>query len=686
MKRLSLLLLVFTTATLAQAALTPGHYYRLTQSGKSAFPINAGIANNTAVVLWDETSVAAQRWLLIDAGEGKYQLKNAYTGLFLNYTGANVNQRTESASKTTGAWVFEPVEGKEDTYSIYNYTRRYKLSVAEVENEVQLRVMSLSSATNAEWEVVEDDDFRKTFDSSTRDDIMDDFMAYYYKRASTGYVLGNGGWWGDAEMFETILDAFETTGNKKYQTYFQQLYNNFNARNRTDWSYNAYNDDITWMVLACIRAYQYFGTNDYLTKAKSNFDRMYARAKQQFGTLIWCQDQSNKLGTNSCINCPATIAACYLAQMTGDDSYYEKALDIYAAQRRLLFVPSTGQVYDSRAWNEDGTMSGDFNSWASTYNQGTMLGAAVLLYNYTKDPMYKQDAERIHNYTISHLTNSNNFVHVCQTISGDLCGFKGIYMRYARRYAQEMNHPEVLDWMASNAWHAYQNRNSKGIIWSAWLTKTNESLQRMEGTTQKTTEPFSASTAVSVAFNAHVNGLFTKNAFETTEVRYFDDVRRFQLDNTLSDGETPHTTASAASSYLGFHNVEFGDRKASKLVLRANASNDHSQVYVYLDSIAEGQLIGTSEMLPQEWDYSEITLDKEISGRHSIYFTFSGSGMRLHSFIFADGTADVRLPGSTPAETADRRTYNLQGTLMKDDGTQLPAGIYIRGGKKFIVR
>ena len=229
--------------------------------------------------------------------------------------------------------------------------------------------------------------------------------------------------------------------------------------------------------------------------------------------------------------------ACYLGELTGDKTWYDKALTIYEGQRKLLFNASTGEVWDCRAWNPDGTMESGGNRWVSTYNQGTMLGAACALYEYTKDEMYIEDAKKIYERSRDHLTNSNKIISVCQTINGDLCGFKGILMRYVRRYAEMQHLEEPMLWLEKNAWHAYQNRTSKGVIWSAWLTKTDESLKRMEGDSQKdvNNDAFGSSTAVSVAFNAHVNRQFCKSAASGLEARYFDELQFTQLDDVLAD-------------------------------------------------------------------------------------------------------------------------------------------------------
>ena len=433
----SALFLAFSV--LACNAQIAGRYYRIVSGTQSVFPQDAS-SSASRVVLWTETGVAAQRWQLVDFGDGQYGFRNAYSGLYLarengNKAGQPVSQRPLKDAGDYAKWSVQPVEGVEGAYKLFtDNTNKFCLSKNIAQGDgVKLSTIyePTTAAERTQFYLVEDAACQTSFTAAVRDSMMNGFLNQYYHTAANGHVLGNGGWWGDAEMFETILDAFETTGDARYREIFSELYKNFLQRNGTDWSNNEFNDDITWMVLACVRAYKFFGVQDYLDKARKNYDAMYNRAHQRFGTLVWKQSQENKLATNSCINCPATVAACYLAEATGDEAYYGKALSIYKAQRQLLFDASNGQVYDSRAWTSDGSMEANFNHWASTYNQGTMLGAAILLYEYTGDAQYLTDADKIYNYTISHLCNGDSIINVCQTISGDLCGFKGIFMRYA---------------------------------------------------------------------------------------------------------------------------------------------------------------------------------------------------------------------------------------------------------------
>ncbi len=664
-----LLFFLLVSSFFSASAFEAGKVYGISQDSKAVFITNADRSGGRSAVMWTDTKVPAQRWLLEKRDDGSYTFLNQYSQLYLgvnrNSAGAGVDQRAFSQFLTR--WNLE--ESGAGYRIVYANNPTLCLAADSDGEGASLKLVDKESA-DPQFSVFtlknEPQEVPTAFNADVRDAIMDGFLGQYYHDASTGHVLGGGGWWGDAEMFETILDAFATTGDLRYKEIFHELYTNFLQRNGTDWSGNEFNDDITWMVLACIRAYKYFGNPDYLAKAKDNYTRMYNRARQRFGTLIWKQSQENKLSTNSCINCPATVAACYLGQMTGDKSWFEKAISIYTGQRKLLFNAETGQVWDCRAWNSDGTMESGGNRWVSTYNQGTMLGAAVALYDHTKDPMYLSDATKIYNRSVSDLTNSNKIIHVCQTINGDLCGFKGILMRYVRAYAESQHLEEPMLWMEKNAWHAYQNRNSKGVIWSAWLTKTAENLKRKEGDSEKdiTNDAFGSSTAVSVAFNAHVNRQFSKSASEGLEAIYFDDIQFTQIDNVMADGVTPNTTPTTLTNgYICFRNVDFGTEGLNKAVARVNATTSRSFLKLYVDSISDGTLLGRSMgNLTKNWQDATIECDRNITGVHDVYVQTSGTGIQFHNIRFTGDNSGVDnvVAGTKNPMSLNGRVLNIE--------------------------
>lgn len=680
-----------------QAAPTVGKTYRIVISSKSMFVKDASFNPNDDVVLWTETDVPAQRWKLEKATDGKYAFRNLYSGLYLAAkstpaAGVTLVQKSGSVKRTTGAWNIKPVEGLNNVYTISagdNEGLCIGIDQAAADG-YQLKLVEPATVekANVYCRIIESE-VPTAFDAAVRDEMVQGFINQHYKTAPGGHILGKGGWWGDAEMFEVILDAFETTGDKKYQTYFRELYNNFLIRNNSNWTYNEFNDDITWMVLACVRAYKYFGDEEYLKVARFNFDNMYKRAaKQPHGTLIWKQSQPNPLSTNSCINGPAIVAACYLGEMTGEKEYYDKALSIYAGQRQLLFDAKTGQVYDSRAWNADGSIANEgFNSWASTYNQGTMLGAATMLYKYTGEKKYKQDADAVYRYTCNKLTNDKKIISVCQTINGDLCGFKGILMRYVRRYAEDLDRKLALQWIAKNAWHAYQNRmknRTHRVTWSAWLTKTAQNLRRQEngGITDVSDDPVGQSTAVSAAVNAHINGLYDKNASQQIGVEFFDEIQWLQLAEKSSDDDTPETTVSSRDgAYIAFKHVDFGSNAVSKLLLRAKATASNAKIQVYVDNISSETLVAVSKgSLPTSWDNLVLDASKSLSGVHTVYIVLT-KGVALQSFSAYSTSSGIHASTLQPRSDSNY-IYNLQGVRVSAP----LKGIYIQNGRKFIVK
>ncbi|MGY3052114.1 putative alpha-1,6-mannanase (GH76 family) [Pedobacter sp. UYEF25] len=296
------------------------------------------------------------------------------------------------------------------------------------------------------------------------------------------------GFWDRAEMMEIILDSYEVTKDRKYLTKFDAMYKNFLSQHTGDWMYNKFNDDIAWAAISCVRAYLLTGNKVYLEKSKDQFDKMYARAftNKYGGGLNWFETKTSK---NACIQGPAMVASCYLAEATGDKSYYDKAIALYSWSKIYLFDASTGKVNDNINLDKKTGLI-KTGTWSSTYNQGTFLGAAVMLYKYTGEANYLQDAERIANYTKDNMYEGKTMNN--EDGGNDLPGFKGIFARYARMYTIETKKTDLVDWMLLNAKVAYNNRNSLGLIHTKWATKTPE---------DKPKSAFGSSTAVSLIMN-----------------------------------------------------------------------------------------------------------------------------------------------------------------------------------------
>lgn len=626
--------------------LVPGQTYRVSLGKKVLTVENSSLSNQASVVTWTETNVNAQCWVLALNEEGGYQLVNAYSGKVLSRKGAVVNgagiyQNDPKTASATGIWEIIPVENQNDLFYITqskNATEKLYLEASSLTEDgapIVLRTKKTGAGANSQMWKIEGVTAKPNYLTGTaRGEMMDGWKRKYYKPASIGYVLGNGGWWGDAEMFEVVLDAYETTGNSLYKSMFEELYRNFIARNKTNWSYNDFNDDIAWMVLACVRAYLMFGDVDYLNKAKENFDMMYARAAVlPHGTLIW-NEAENPDGTNSCINGPAEVAACYLAIATGNEAYYTKAKEMYAAQRQFLYKPTTGQVYDSFTW--EGNTPVNYNYWASTYNQGTFLGAAVMLYNHFGDEQYKEDAKMIMKYAYDTMCDEFGIIKVCQVATGDLTGFKGILMRYARRFMVDLCQPEYVTWMTKNAFHAYNNRNAAGVSSSTWLTKTSENY--IFGDSDFSNDPFGPSTAVSAAFNAYIGDkTIVKDAFSKIEAENFDYLKGIYV-QTGTDDHTPELANIKPGFHTGYHNVNFGNNLAKSIEIRIAPQAKRCKIEIHLDS-PTGKQIGLINVPEDNKEWQTVTqeLATPVDGMRNIYFVYTGPAtelMKINYFQF----------------------------------------------------
>jgi len=284
----------------------------------------------------------------------------------------------------------------------------------------------------------------------------------YYK-LDTGSGTGPG-WWTLAEEIEMAEDSYDRTGNSSTRNLVSALCNGFIAENGTLWTADSYNDDITWAVIAFCRAYLATGNTYFLNVAKSNFDAMFSRGWDitfTGGGLWWNTADGYK---NAAVNGPAAIAACYLFSFYGDNSYLSKAEDCYAWERRLLFQTNTGAIYDGIATNNV------YNTWASTYNQGTFIGAGNFLYQATGLPFYGQDAILAAKYTQGNLASAG----ILQVYSsGDYGGFNGIFSRWLARMAKDQNLWAAYGpWLTTNAVAAWNVRNTNTLSWYNWTAPT----------------------------------------------------------------------------------------------------------------------------------------------------------------------------------------------------------------------
>ena len=275
--------------------------------------------------------------------------------------------------------------------------------------------------------------------------------------------------WRSAELIEMVEDAYQGSGRPVYRRMVRELRRGVLARFGTDWTgHRKYNDDVMWMVLAFLRGYEITGDTAFRDAAKRNFDAAFARGwSDDFGGgLWWTTDRQEK---NACVAGPAAIAAWHLYRALGNASYLVKARSLYSWLRQHLFDATTGAVYDHVSRGEHGSDSLDRAIY--TYNQGTFIGAADLLYRTTHAIAYYDDARRALEFAKSDLTTDGVLRE--EGVGRDGGGFKGIFVRYAVDFVRHNRVTTHGPWFDLNSRAAWSHRDARGLMDQDWSSPTS---------------------------------------------------------------------------------------------------------------------------------------------------------------------------------------------------------------------
>lgn len=279
-------------------------------------------------------------------------------------------------------------------------------------------------------------------------------MNGHFKDTQTG---GTAYFWGQAEMIECVIDAYEWNSSPAHRRMITNLLNGFVRDNGSSWGWNIYNDDIMWAVLAFARGGVLTGRANYCDIAKANFDLAYARAwdNNLGGGLYWTTAKQEK---NACVNGPGAIAAYLLYEIYGDPAYLAKANEIYNWLRAVLYNPNTGLIADHIRTN------GIVYGGATTYNQGTFIGAAHFLGR-------TNDAALAARFTMTHMTSAGILP---EYTSANDAGFNAIFIRWLMRYMRDRNFEHLYQpWLQRNATAAWSIRRAgDNLSWCRWRQPT----------------------------------------------------------------------------------------------------------------------------------------------------------------------------------------------------------------------
>lgn len=230
-------------------------------------------------------------------------------------------------------------------------------------------------------------------------------------------------WW-MAHAADVLTDGYERTGEAKYAERLASLYDGLLARNAEVWP-NDYYDDMAWMGLAWLRAFDATGESRYKEAALTLWEEIRGGWNDEGGGgIAWRKTQTDYKNTPA--NAPSAILAARLYERFHDPEDLNWAKRIFEWESRTLVDPDTGFVWDGINRTGDGAID---KAWQFSYNQGVYIGAAVELYRATKDEAYLVAARRTADAAAEVLAGGPAGLLPSEG-DGDGALFKGVFVRY----------------------------------------------------------------------------------------------------------------------------------------------------------------------------------------------------------------------------------------------------------------
>ncbi|GEP97116.1 hypothetical protein CCY01nite_33760 [Chitinophaga cymbidii] len=277
----------------------------------------------------------------------------------------------------------------------------------------------------------------------------------YYKQNNSGSSTFH--YWWNSNGLDALTDGYLRTHSQTYLQRMKTLLNGIRTSNGNTYI-NHFYDDMEWLAISSLRAYENTGDADYLNVANTLWtDIQTGMHPERSYAVQWNKSQPNSF--NACSNGPAIIFAARLHQVTGNAVALQRAQSIYAWQKSVLVDPVNGAVWDGY----DAATGNTNTSWIFSYNIGTWIGAALELYQVTGTQSYLDDAVKTAEYAMNnHLSGGVFFTN--ETGAGDGGLFKGIFIRYFTLLAREGALPAATKARYENAIRSSaQALNGRGI-------------------------------------------------------------------------------------------------------------------------------------------------------------------------------------------------------------------------------
>lgn len=231
-----------------------------------------------------------------------------------------------------------------------------------------------------------------------------------------------------------------------------------------------YYDDNGLVGIDYIDSYRVTGNPLYLERAKHVMTFILSGWDDRFeGGVPWVEGSTDQ--KPACSNGKAMVLALKLYEATGDSYYLETGKRFYRWFDKYLKDPDRGVVYNS--WLTDG--EGSIHPDLYTYNTGTLLQAAVMLYRITGEHRYLDNAEFLAEGSLKeffrYTDNGIPYGH-------DLPWFRLVLFRGYHELYNVTGDPKYVDTVIKALDYAWDNaRDVSGFYYHDWTGRRDESRQ-----------------------------------------------------------------------------------------------------------------------------------------------------------------------------------------------------------------
>ncbi|MGX5817972.1 glycoside hydrolase family 76 protein [Chitinophaga lutea] len=283
-----------------------------------------------------------------------------------------------------------------------------------------LRCATVSFAQSPDWKACAD-----SSQQALQTQFFDD-ARHYYRHDNHGNAQFD--YWWNAHAIDVLTDGYIRTRDTLYLQRIDQTLQGIYEQNGRKW-FNEFYDDMEWLTIALLRAYEASGREGYHTLAKTLWRKIQTGwTNAGGGGIMWARH--SPFSKNACSNGPAIIIAARFHRIGKRPEDLQLAKRIFQWQKEHLIDPVNGTVYDALSAKGDSIQINKNPNWIFTYNQGTWIGGGLELYRLTGDRQYLMPVLRTAAFVISDTARFSPQGVLRGERTGDGGLFKGIFVRY----------------------------------------------------------------------------------------------------------------------------------------------------------------------------------------------------------------------------------------------------------------